>query len=66
MDAEQLHQVLQRSFSADAAVRNPAEETIRSLKNLPGAAPLLLRVAAEKQVSEKGRGSNKRSKSKAR
>jgi len=50
MDVEQLHVVLQQSFSADAAVRNPAEQTIRNLKNLPGAAQLLLQVAAEKQV----------------
>ena len=50
MDVEQLHVVLQQSFSADAAVRNPAEETIRNLKNLPGAVQLLLRVVAEKQV----------------
>ena len=50
MDVEQLHVVLQHSFSADAAVRNPAEETIRNLKNLAGASQLLLQVAAEKQV----------------
>lgn len=51
MDVEQLHVVLQQSFSADAAVRKPAEETIRNLKNLPGSVVLLLQVAAEKQVS---------------
>lgn len=50
MDVEQLHQVLQQSFSPDASVRNPAEETIRNLKNLPGSVQLLLQVAAEKQV----------------
>jgi importin-7 len=50
MDVEQLHQVLQQSFSPDAAIRHPAEETIRNLKNLPGAVQLLLQVAAEKQV----------------
>jgi hypothetical protein len=50
MDVEQLHVVLQQSFSADATVRKPAEETIRNLKNLPGAVVLLLQVAAEKQV----------------
>ena len=50
MDVEQLHQVLQQSFAADASVRNPAEETIRNLKNLPGSVQLLLQVAAEKQV----------------
>jgi hypothetical protein len=50
MDVEQLHIVLQQSFSADAAVRNPAELLIKNLKNLPGAVQLLLQVAAEKQV----------------
>lgn len=50
MDVEQLHVVLQQSFSPDAAVRKPAENTIRNLKNLPGAVILLLQVAAEKQV----------------
>ena len=50
MDVEQLHVVLQQSFSADAAVRKPAEETIRNLKNLPGAVQLLLQVGKEKQV----------------
>jgi hypothetical protein len=50
MDVEQLHIVLQQSFAADAAIRKPAEETIKNLKNLPGAAQLLLQVAAEKQV----------------
>lgn len=54
MDVERLHVVLQQSFSADAAVRNPAEETIRNLKNLPGAVQLLLQVAAEKQVRSVG------------
>jgi hypothetical protein len=51
MDVEQLHVVLQQSFSADPNLRNPAEETIRNLKNLPGAVQLLLQVIAEKQVS---------------
>lgn len=50
MDAEQLHVVLQQSFSADATVRKPAEDTIRNLKNLSGSVVLLLQVAAEKQV----------------
>jgi hypothetical protein len=50
MDVEQLHIVLQQSFSADAAVRNPAELVIKNLKNLPGAVQLLLQVSAEKQV----------------
>lgn len=51
MDVEQLHQVLQQSFSPEASARKPAEETIRNLKNLPGSTMMLLRVAAEKQVS---------------
>jgi importin-7 len=50
MDVEQLHVVLQQSFSPDAAIRKPAEKTIRTLKHLPGATVLLLQVAAEKQV----------------
>jgi hypothetical protein len=50
MDVEQLHVVLQQSFSSDAAVRKPAEETIRNLKTVPGAVTLLLTVAQEKQV----------------
>jgi hypothetical protein len=50
MDVEQLHIVLQQSFSADAAIRNPAEKTVKNLKNLAGAVQLLLQVAAEKQV----------------
>ena len=51
MNAEQLHVVLQQSFSPDAALRGPAEETIRNLKHLKGATIMLLQVAAEKQVS---------------
>lgn len=51
MDVEQLHVVLQQSFSPDAALRHPAEETIRNLKNIPGSVQLLLQVVAEKQVS---------------
>ena len=51
MDVEQLHVVLQQSFSPDPNLRNPAEETIRNLKNLPGAVQLLLQVIAEKQVN---------------
>ena len=50
MDVEQLHVVLQQSFSADAAIRKPAEDIVRNLKNLPGSVVLLLQVAAEKQV----------------
>lgn len=50
MDVEQLHLVLQQSFSAEAAIRKPAEEAVRNLKNLPGSVVLLLQVAAEKQV----------------
>ena len=51
MDVEQLHVVLQQSFSPDATLRHPAEETIRNLKNIPGSVQLLLQVVAEKQVS---------------
>jgi hypothetical protein len=51
MDVEQLHVVLQQSFSPDANLRVPAEETIRNLKHIKGATTLLLQVAAEKQVS---------------
>jgi hypothetical protein len=58
MDVEQLHIVLQQSFSADAAVRNPAELIIKNLKNLPGAVVLLLQVAAEKQVCKSNRYSS--------
>ena len=50
MDVEQLHVVLQQSFSPDANLRGPAEETIRNLKHVKGATTLLLQVAAEKQV----------------
>ena len=50
MDVVQLHAVLQQSFSADAAIRKPAEEIIRNLKNISGSLVLLLQVAAERQV----------------
>jgi len=50
MDVEQLHVVLQQSFSPDANLRGPAEETIRNLKHIKGATVHLLQVAAEKQV----------------
>ena len=50
MDVEKLHVVLQQSFSPDANLRGPAEETIRNLKHVPGATTMLLQVAAEKQV----------------
>lgn len=52
MDVEQLHVVLQQSFSPDAAVRKPAEDTIRNLKNIQGSVQLLLQVIAEHQVSD--------------
>ena len=55
MNAEQLHVVLQQSFSPDAALRGPAEETIRNLKHIKGATIMLLQVAAEKQVSFGGK-----------
>ena len=51
MDVEKLHVVLQQSFSPDAGLRGPAEETIRNLKHVKGATIMLLQVAAEKQVS---------------
>ena len=51
MDVEQLHVVLQQSFSPDANLRVPAEETIRNLKHVPASTTLLLQVAAEVQVS---------------
>jgi hypothetical protein len=51
MDVERLHVVLQQSFSPDANLRVPAEETVRNLKHLKGATVLLLQVAAETQVS---------------
>lgn len=51
MDVEQLHIVLQQSFSPDGSLRVPAEETVRNLKHVKGATTLLLQVAAEKQVS---------------
>jgi hypothetical protein len=51
MDVEQLHVILQQSFSPDASLRNPAEETVRNLKHLKGAVILLMQVAAEKKVS---------------
>lgn len=50
INVEELHLVLQQSFSPDAAVRNPAELTVRNLKHIPGAVPALLRVASELQV----------------
>ena len=51
MEVEQLHVVLQQSFSPDANLRVPAEATIRNLKHIKGSTVLLLQVAAEKQVS---------------
>jgi hypothetical protein len=50
MDVEKLHIVLQQSFSPDATLRDPAEETIRNLKHIKGATIMLLQVTAEKQV----------------
>lgn len=50
MNTEALHVVLQQSFSPDASLRDPAEKTIANLKNIPGAAGMLLQVASEKQV----------------
>lgn len=50
MNVEQLHVVLQSTFSADATIRRPAEETLKGLKNIPGSVKFLLQVAEEKQV----------------
>ncbi|KAL3944079.1 MAG: hypothetical protein SGBAC_001863 [Bacillariaceae sp.] len=50
MDVEQLHIVLQQSFSPDANLRVPAEETVRNLKHVKGSTTLLLQVAAEAKV----------------
>ena len=50
MDVEQLHVVLQQSFSPDANLRVPAEATIRNLKHIKGSTVLLLQVVAEKKV----------------
>ena len=49
-NVEQLHVILQQSFSPDANLRGPAEEAIRNLKNVPGSTTLLLKIAGEKQV----------------
>jgi hypothetical protein len=54
MDVEKLHIVLQQSFSPDATLRDPAEETIRNLKHIKGATIMLLQVTAEKQVGFMG------------
>ena len=51
MNTETLHVALQQSFSPDASLRDPAEATIKNLKNVPGASSMLLQVASEKQVS---------------
>ena len=48
---EQLHVILQQSFSPDVNLRGPAEENIRNLKHVAGSTGLLLQIAAEKQVS---------------
>ena len=50
LDTDQLHVALQHSFSPDAAVRLPAEATVKSLKHVKGAVTMLLQVAAEQQV----------------
>jgi importin-7 len=50
MNVDALHLTLQQSFSPDASLRDPAEATIRNLKNIPGSTVMLLQVAAEKQV----------------
>lgn len=48
---EALHVALHQSFSPDAAVRDPAEATIKQLKFVPGATQMLLHITEEKQVS---------------
>ena len=48
---EQLHVILQQSFSPDVNLRGPAEENIRNLKHVAGSTGLLLQIASEKQVS---------------
>ena len=50
MNTEQLHIALQQSFSPDANLRLPAEETIKNLKHIPGASKMLLEIASERQV----------------
>jgi hypothetical protein len=50
MDTESLHVALQQSFSPDANLRVPAEQTIKNLKHIPGAVKMLLEIASEKQV----------------
>ena len=50
MNTEALHIALQQSFSADGNIRQPAEEIIKNLKNIPGAPQMLLEIASEKQV----------------
>ncbi len=50
MDTEALHVALQQSFSPDPNLRLPAEQSIKNLKHVPGAAKMLLEIASEKQV----------------
>ena len=50
MDVESLHVALQQSFSADANLRDPAEELVKNLKYVQGSTTMLIQVAAEKQV----------------
>lgn len=50
-NVEQLHVILQQSFSPEANLRGPAEDAIRNLKHVPGSTTLLLQIASEKQVS---------------
>jgi len=51
MDTEALHVALQQSFCPDASLRLPAEQTIKNLKQIPGAVKMLLEIATEKQVN---------------
>lgn len=50
MNTEDLHVALHQSFSPDASLRLPAEQTIKNLKHIPGALKMLLEIATEKQV----------------
>ena len=47
---EQLHLALQQSFSPDASLRDPAEESIKHLKFVPGSTQMLMHIIGEQQV----------------
>ena len=50
MDVESIHLALQKSFSADSHIRQPAENNIKNWKKVEDAVTLPLQVVAEKQV----------------